>query len=171
MTSPQAGCHGDEAELYARYAPKLGRIVARMVRTSNANVEDACAHAWLQMLRYQPARERLLGWLVLTGTREAVRLDHRARREDELIDARASRRAVTLSIEGRLDVLAAREAIAAAGLRQREAEILAAHVAGYSYAEIGLATQITPRTVERQLLRARRKLRDARRCHRPDPDA
>jgi len=143
--------------------------VAHQVRTSSANVEDACSRAWLQMLRYQPARETLLSWLVRTGTREAVKLDRRARRDDELLDdATDERHTVTLSIAARLDVLAAFEAIADARLREREAEILAAHVAGYTYAEIGLAKRLTPRTVERQLSRAKRKLRDARRRQQPD---
>lgn len=56
----------------------------------------------------------------------------------------------------------ARDAIARAGLREREAEILGAHVAGYGYVSIAEAKGITARTVERQLLRARRKLRDSR---------
>jgi len=121
MTSAWVGRQGDEAELYTRYAPKLRRIVAHQVRTSSANVEDACSHAWLQMLRYQPARETLLSWLVRTGTREAVKLDRRARRDDELLDATDERHTVTLSIAARLDVLAAFEAIVDARLRAREA--------------------------------------------------
>ena len=44
-------------------------------------------------------------------------------------------------------MLAAREAIADAGLGAREAEILAAHVAGYSYPEIADAKGLTTRTV------------------------
>ncbi len=65
-------------------------------------------------------------------------------------------------IEAHLEMLAARDAMIAAQLRPREAEILAAHVAGYSYIEIADAKHLTPRTVERQLLRAKRRLRDAR---------
>jgi len=120
------------------------------------------------MLRYQPARETLLSWLVRTGTREAVKLDRRARRDDELLDATDETHTVTLSIAECLDVLAAFEAIVDARLWEREAEILAAHVAAYTYAEIGLAKRLTPRTVERQLSRAKRKLRDARRLQQPD---
>ena len=75
---------------------------------------------------------------------------------------------MTLSIAARLDVLAAFEAIVDARLREREAEILAAQVAGYTYVEIGLAKWLTPGTVKRQLPRAKRKLRDARRRLQPD---
>lgn len=75
MMPAQVLQHGDETELYERYALRLASIIARQVSTSSANVEDACSHAWLQMLRYQPARETLLNWLVRTGTREAINLD------------------------------------------------------------------------------------------------
>jgi len=105
-------------------------------------------------LRYQPARETLLSWLVRTRTRDAVKLDRRSRRDDELLDPTDERHTVTLSIAARHDVLAAFEAIVDARLREREAEILAAHVAGYTYAEIGLVKRLTPRTFERQLSRA-----------------
>ena len=165
MTPAEVSQHGDEAELYARYASSLVRIVARQVRTSSANVEDACSHAWLQMLRYQPARETLLSWLVRTGTREAVRLDRAARRCEELFDGQAESDCLNSGcrpVDMRLDLLAARDAIVDAGLRPREVELLSAQLAGYSYIEISAAKAITPRTVERQLLRAKCKLRAAR---------
>jgi len=47
------GRQGDEAELYARYAPKLRRIVAQQ---SGPQAPTSRMHAWLPMLRYQPAR-------------------------------------------------------------------------------------------------------------------
>ncbi len=75
MTTACPPRHGDEAELYAQLATRLTKIVARQVRTSSANIEDACSFAWLQMLRYQPARETVLAWLIRVGTREAIRLD------------------------------------------------------------------------------------------------
>jgi RNA polymerase sigma factor (sigma-70 family) len=166
MTAPQVRKQGDETELYAVYAAQLRRIVAHQVRTSSANIDDACAFAWLQMLRYQPGRETLLGWLVKTGTREAVRLDRRARRDEVFADGVDETHGVVPSIEVRLEVLAAREAITSARLRQREADLLGAHVAGYSYVEIADANGITVRTVERQLLRAKRRLRHARKRQR-----
>jgi RNA polymerase sigma factor (sigma-70 family) len=173
MTPAQVDQHGDETELYERYALRLASIVARQVGTSSANVEDACSHAWLQMLRYQPARETLLSWLVRAGTREAVKLDRRARRCEDLFDDEAESGRLSYDyqpIEARLDLLAACDAIAGAGLREREAEILGAHVAGYSYVSIAEAKAITPRTVERQLLRARRKLRNSRKRQQRDAE-
>lgn len=118
------------------------------------------------MLRHQPARETLLAWLVKTGTREAIKLARRVRRHDEPIDCLTEVSCVSAEhrpIEAHLDVLAAREAVShAAGLRPRELEVLAAHVAGYSYAEIADAKGRTTRTVERQLLRAKGRLCAAR---------
>jgi RNA polymerase sigma factor (sigma-70 family) len=167
MTVAGVGLRGDEDELFARYAARLARIVARQVRTSNANVEDACAFAWLQMLRYQPARETLLSWLVRTGTREAVKLHRQAERDLEPVDEVTDREGVQQTVEVCLDLLIARETLAAARLRPREAEILAAHASGFTYAEIAVQGGVTPRTVERQLLRARRKVRAAREGQRP----
>jgi RNA polymerase sigma factor (sigma-70 family) len=156
---------GDEAELYEELAARLTQIVARQVTTSTANVEDACSFAWLQMLRHQPARDTVLAWLVRVGTREAIRLDRRVRHHDEGASGPIGQgrgAAECRPIEAHLEILAAREAIVAAQLRPREAEILAAHVAGYSYIEIANAQTLTPRTVERQLLRVKRRLRHAR---------
>ncbi len=165
MTTACPPRRGDETELYAQLAARLTKIVARQVRTSTANVEDACSFAWLQMLRYQPARETVLAWLVCVGTREAIKLDRRARHHDAAANGPSGQgRGVDecRPIEAHLEMLAARDAIVAAQLRSREARILAAHVAGYSYIEIGDAMDLTPRTVERQLLRAKRRLRHAR---------
>ncbi|MGH3262908.1 MAG: RNA polymerase sigma factor, partial [Trebonia sp.] len=85
--TPRLAHRGDETELYARHAAALARIVIGRVSTSRANVEDACAYAWMQMLRHQPARETLLAWLVTTATREAIRLTRRDGREARLDDA------------------------------------------------------------------------------------
>ena len=158
---------GDEAQLFTIHAARLRSIVGRHVRTSQANLDDACAFAWLQMLRYQPERERLLAWLCRTAIREAIKLDRRAQRSCELVEAGDAdvRHADTGGHpDDRLELLAAREAVAAARLRTREAELLALQVAGYSYAETARVQKITTRTVERQLRRARSKLRDARRA-------
>jgi RNA polymerase sigma factor (sigma-70 family) len=158
---------GDETKLFRAHDARLRAIVGREVRTSRANIDDACAFAWLQMLRYQPARETLLTWLCRTAIREAIKLDRRARRWCELVsDGDTGVRSATIDplAEDRLEMLAAWDAVVAAGLRSREARVLALHAAGHSYRETAAAEDITTRTVERQLMRAKRKLRDARRA-------
>jgi len=42
---------GDEERPYAAHAEKLRRVVGAAVCTSEANIEDACSFAWLQLLR------------------------------------------------------------------------------------------------------------------------
>ena len=76
----QLPARGDEAHLFATYAPRLRATVRRMVRTSSENVEDACSFAFLQLLRYQPDRDSVYAWLVKVAAREAVKLDLRTRR-------------------------------------------------------------------------------------------
>ena len=165
MSAHARALRGDEAQLFELHGRILRSLVGRHVRTSQANIEDACAFAWMQMLRYQPPRDRLVGWLRRTVIREAIKLDRRACRWTELTeDAELALYPLVPSspVDERVELLAAAEAIAAAQLREREADLVALHVAGYSYAETAQLRGITPRTAERQLLRARRKLRAAR---------
>ena len=42
---------GDEAELFARYHDMLLRAVSRQASAPAVVIEDACAFAWLQLLR------------------------------------------------------------------------------------------------------------------------
>jgi hypothetical protein len=51
------------------------RVTNGVVNVSPEDVEDACAHAWIQFFRYQPDRDReWKGWLYRTAQREAWRL-------------------------------------------------------------------------------------------------
>jgi len=70
----------DEAELFEEHALRLLSAVSATVRTSPVNVEDACAFAWLQLLRCRPERKAAFAWLCKTAIREAIKLDRRARR-------------------------------------------------------------------------------------------
>src|SRR3954454_10726219 len=71
---------GDEAELYREYNDHLMGLIARCVRTTSPQtVEDACAFAWAEFLRYQPDRSRnWRSWLFRTAEREAWRIERRA---------------------------------------------------------------------------------------------
>jgi RNA polymerase sigma factor (sigma-70 family) len=167
--SPQLTARGDEAHMFATYAPRLRAQVRRIVGTSPENVDDACSFAFLQLLRYQPDRDSAYPWLVKVAVREAVKLDRRSRRTLSLGDrdgdhdasSEAADRTDTLAL--RLEVISAREAIAAAQLSNRQARIVALQAGGLDYEQIAAREDITLRTVERQMLRARRKLREARR--------
>jgi len=49
--------HGDEAELFRRFNPRLMRYVSGVVKiTASDTLEEACAHAWAQFMQHQPDR-------------------------------------------------------------------------------------------------------------------
>lgn len=74
------------AALHRTHAGALRRRVAWRSRADPQTVEDACSHAWLQLLT-DPSVDlaspdwSVLGWLTLTATREARRLLRRRVRE------------------------------------------------------------------------------------------
>jgi RNA polymerase sigma factor (sigma-70 family) len=172
---PQSPCVllGDEANLYAEHSVVLLRHVRAAVTTSDAIIEDACAAAWAILLRRQPTRgHTLFAWLRVVAIREAIRMDRAARALSsyEAVAAAADyeeaeaevgkerpRAQPTVSDE---PTIRAREALRElARLDERPRRIFALHVAGYSYEEIAQLTGDTVRTVDRQMGRARQRVR------------
>src|SRR5438093_12343709 len=76
--------HGDEEELYRHHNHELRRAVTHAVNAPPELIEDACQNAWTIMLRAQPARTSIFGWLYVVATREAFRLCERERRHIHL---------------------------------------------------------------------------------------
>lgn len=149
--------------LYAEHHQSLIRIVRHVVSTSDANVEDACQFAWLQLLRTKPRDDgQIFAWLKTVAIREAIRLDRGDRRPTPLDESLAERLAdpATAGPDLALETDEALEAVRSLPLRQRR--LLGLKVAGFSYDEIGELTGDTWRTVDRQLVRARATLRDLR---------
>lgn len=139
------------------------------MRTSPENVEDACSFAFVQLLRHQPNCDSAYAWLVTVAVREAIKLDRQSRRtlplqttngDGDLVPEPVDR-TDTLAI--RLEMIAAREAITAARLSSRQARMIALQALGLDYQEIAASIGATTRTVERQILRTRRHLREVRR--------
>jgi RNA polymerase sigma factor (sigma-70 family) len=158
------------AELYARKAGTVQRLVAGRARVPEAVVEDACQTAWERLWSHEDVSLHpavAVRWLVVTATRVAWR--HSRRRElpagswqphdedgyeeptgeaadplDVAIERERSR-----ELAGRLEVLT-----------DRERRFLVMRAVGMSYREIGERTGATLRTVERQIVRGRRKLRE-----------
>jgi DNA-directed RNA polymerase specialized sigma24 family protein len=153
---------GEQSELFAQLADRLLAAVRAAVRTSPVNVEDACAFAWLQLVRYRPERACVFGWLRKTAIREAVRLERRTVRTVELDTVADDVAGPALRPDRRLGLMVAGEQIRAARLRPREARVLGLRVAGYSRREIAQLTGDSDRSVDRQLVRAQRKLNDVR---------
>ena len=160
-TTPWPAQRGDEEELYRRHAARLIAATARSVRASHALIEDACSYAWEQVLRHQPEREHLEGWLRMVAARRALEL-LRADRRLTSLEALPERQARHDQPESALEFRAALDAIAAAGLSRRQERLLGLSAAGHSHAEMVALTGETPRALERQLYRARRRIWQAR---------
>jgi RNA polymerase sigma factor (sigma-70 family) len=160
----------DPAAVFAAYHDTLCASVRRVVGTSDANVEDACMFAWVTVLdRDLEHPEAVRGWLFTVAVREAIRLDRRSRRtvampeseDGEILDP-ADPRDPILTREQIIDAAAV---IRAAGLTARQARIVGLQVLGFTYQEIAAHSDDSLRTVERQILRARRELADAHAGH------
>jgi RNA polymerase sigma factor (sigma-70 family) len=152
---------GDEGELYRRHHRDLHRTVARAVNGSHELIEDACQTAWLILLRRQPDRDRVFGWLRTVAIHEAYRLSGVERRDvrlDALGPVDGAVRGPELVADHRACVdrqLQARLALArVAELPPRQRQLFALQLAGLSYAEAAVVTGDSVRTVDRQLRRA-----------------
>jgi DNA-directed RNA polymerase specialized sigma24 family protein len=84
VTNAQAASHGDEGDLYRRHHRDLERAVARVVNAPRELIEDACQTAWAILLRSQPERYAIFGWLRVVAIHEAYRLSAIERRDARL---------------------------------------------------------------------------------------
>jgi RNA polymerase sigma factor (sigma-70 family) len=155
---------GDLDELYAALSPRLERIVRMDVRASSTVIEDACQLAWGQLVRHRDnvRRETALSWLAATAIHEAFALLRRQSRCPSLEATLESygEAALVDSAPGADEIWELREQLERiAKLPERQQQMLWLHGLGYNYREIAASTGCTVRTVERQLLRAKRKMR------------
>ena len=151
------------AELYRDLSERLEQIVRFDVRAPESVVEEACQFAWGRLVdhRHRVRRETALSWLARTAVREALRLHARAGRCVSLdVALDADRTAEMPTLAGPDELLERRERLASIGrLPARQQQMLWLHALGLTYSEIGRHTGCTRRTVERQLLKAKRALR------------
>lgn len=157
-------CLGDVDELYRSLAPRLLQIVRLDVRAGDDVIEDACQFAWGRLVHHadRVRADTVLAWLARVAVHEALRLLRRGRREISL-------EAESESIDGRAlgqplpspeVVYEHRERLRALGeLPERQRRMVWLHALGLSYGEIAIYSGCTVRTVERQLLRGKRRLR------------
>ena len=159
---------GDEEALYRAHHTRLLRLVARDVPARAQVIEDARGFAWAELHARQPERTSIVGWLRIVARREAIRLAQCDRvtvlmsaiDPDGLTDPG---RSTSCPRGGAVEHGEALEALALlAGLPERKRTFLAAKVAGCSYDEIAAELNVSWLTVNRQLVRARAALRDAR---------
>ena len=119
---PPIRFRGDEPELYLAFNHELVKSIARDVRATPEDIEDACSFAWIQFFRYQPDRDRnWKGWLYRTAQRETWRLNAERRGELQHRPGRRIARARDHEGAGR----PARPARRAAGVRGRDAGAVA----------------------------------------------
>ena len=155
------------AAFYARHAPSLERMVARQLRAPSQVIEDACQTAWTILLRRPdiPLDRQGLAWLrrvaLTTGHRTARQREQPAgaflsepEHPSELPEPSAPAGDLGERIADRLD---GREQLQT--LTARERRYLALQAIGLTYSEIATHEQTSRRTVERQLMRAKCKLR------------
>lgn len=154
----------DIGELYAALSKRLEHIVRSDVRAPEPVIEDACQFAWSKLIYHcnRVRREAVLSWLATTAVREAVKLNRRDGRELSLDAAVESAGEPLLRLDApRTDELVEHHDRLAQlrCLPERQQRLLWLHAIGFTYGEMASYTGCTPRTVERQLLRAKRRLR------------
>jgi RNA polymerase sigma factor (sigma-70 family) len=159
----------DVAELYATHASRLRKLVRLSVRASEPVIEDACQFAWSRLFhhrsRVQP--EAALSWLLKTAVHEAFKLVRRDSRElslEGLLERAGDSQPLpaTVALDELVEQRARLESISC--LPERQQRLVWLQGLGLSYAEMAGETGATTRTVERQLLRARRALVRAAEC-------
>ena len=153
-------------ELYRALSGRLEHIVRCDVRAPDPVIEDACQFAWSRLVHHagHVRRESVLSWLAKTAIREAFKLTRRERRELSLEGAieLAGDGVPRSGVIGPDELIVCRERLdTIRSLPERQQRLLWLHALGLSYAEIATHTGCTERTVERQLLRAKRAIRVA----------
>lgn len=152
-------------ELYTEFASTLKRITRRRVNRSPETIEDACGTAWLTLMRCRPYRNTVRGWLFAVALHEALRLVRAERCVEPLAvgtcgtDEHPEPGAAADSVEQALELTEALNALAS--LPERKRQMYTLYALGFTYHEIGSVMGASHRTVDRQLTRARRRLRHA----------
>ena len=155
---------GDVGELYGRLWRRLEQIVRLDVRAQDVVIEDACQFAWGRLVNHRERvrPEATLAWLARTAVREAVKQVRRDNRELSLEAAIETGGDALVRFEGPApdELVTARERLAQVELLpERQRRLLWMQGLGLSYEEMSTRTGYTPRTVERQLIRARKQVR------------
>jgi RNA polymerase sigma factor (sigma-70 family) len=154
----------DVDAVYMSSATKVRGLVQGTVRAPEPVIEDACQTAWARLVRdrRRVRSDTAVAWLVTTAIREAIRLTRRAGRElflEDLLDdetgalpGQAPDPALDELVDCRLRLNGLQV------LPERQQRFIWLQALGWSYAEISDLTGASPRTVDRQLIRARRAL-------------
>lgn len=164
IASAVSGRAPDIASIYAAHSVKLQRLVRLDVHASDHVIEEACQRAWHQLAANSERvrSETALSWLVRIAVNAALKELSRRRREvslEELIETGHEVRVSRAGSEPGARAEARLELGRVSTLPGRQQRMLWLLALGYSHAEIAASEQCTLRTVERQLMRAKRRLR------------
>lgn len=155
----------DIGELYALHARRLERIVRVDVHAPRPVIEDACQFAWSRLVAHadRVRRETALPWLVATAVHHAFRLSRREDRDVSLecILERAADPPERLWGPAPYEVSEQRQTLTDIRLLPaRQQRLVWLQALGLSYEEMAEREDCTVRTVERQLLRGKRAMRE-----------
>lgn len=146
---------GDEEVLYRQHHEALVRMVRGRLRVSQEVAEDAVSFAWMQLVRTQPGRENVVGWLYTVAKYEVFATMRRAQREATVEELPPM--AAPGSVEG---IVEARETmVSLRGLKAHQRLVLIMKAEGFSYNEIAALTGKTYTWVNRHLTEGRRAAR------------
>lgn len=160
MQPPTTSARGDEETLFRRHHAELRRAVRQVVNASPELIEDACQMAWATLLRNQPRRDSVFGWLRTVAINEAYRLSRIEVRDARLDALPGDRQGVARDAFSIEDSVRAREALRAlASLPARQRRDFALHAAGFTYNEIAELTGRTRTNVDKTLDKARARMR------------
>jgi RNA polymerase sigma factor (sigma-70 family) len=154
----------DLEQLYGAFADRLRQIVRFSIRAPEALIDDACQIAWSRLLRSWDCvrSEAALSWLVTTATREAVHLTRHSARELSLDELCSRHREWAPLPQSPQEIVELRARLAEIRcLPERQQRLVWLQGLGFSYTEMAGQTGDSRRTVERQLMRAKRALRSA----------
>ena len=159
------------AAIYATHSAQLHRVVRARGSKSDAIAEDACSHAWMQLLTHDyvdlgPPRWGALAWLTQTAIRKAWELDNNERRAHGVVPDDTDDLAQQAAASGHL--LPGADELTEQHMRmdlvkqipERPRRFLLRLVLGYTYDEIGAAEGASYSTVNKQIARAKQLLRD-----------
>ena len=151
----------DLGQLYADLAPQLRRILGTHLQAPEWVLDDACQMAW-EALLVRPGcvdQAHALGWLATTARREALGLLKRSKAE-LCLDASGHAEVIFGAAPDPQQAVEFWERLGQVRrLSRRQQRIVWMQSLGFGYEEIAAETGETRRSVERQLLSARRRLR------------
>jgi RNA polymerase sigma factor (sigma-70 family) len=162
MASYQAGCFEAFDELYALVAPAVRRFLAGRLRDAG-RAEDVLQETFLQMHRarrsYDPAYPVLPWVLAIARHCWLMELRRASRRPVSQVDVAALEPSVSAEAEGYAATADLERALSQVPAGQRHA-VVAHHVWGFSFQEIGAQLSIAGSAAKLRSSRGMRRLRE-----------